>query len=975
MANPTGWDRSRYATPQEHTEPPPHALGDPHDGAAYYAAPGVPRPSDDARFAPQRTVPQLPGAHAVAHVATSPGGYAVPPHRAPLPASPRSGYATPPSPHSSGTYRQLPTGMRTAGRAGGAIAAPGMAPGGVFPTGIPASAMSPSPTHAPAGAYQRYPPPPSPSGRSYSVDVQLPHPLRGATLSYDDVSTTADVPAPSTPPRQTAQRDSAPRPSMDALTASMSSISLPTSLSQHAALAAVPPRGARRTSQSVQVAGASPCSAASAAAPDSPASVRSPRTRDSASGPSRNTFKSMFGGFVHSMSDAFVAPQHKRLEISTPYDPVHVTHVGFDASRGEFTGLPREWQILLQHSGISRQEQQRHPQAVMDIVAFYQDNAQGGDVAGGANDAVWSKFAPSPAAETDEAPRASSSTTVLPGPAAHAPLHPLRPAADASAPAYAVDYSFGNGSISAGPRAAAAAGAAPTFPPVLHASAQAYGDARNQVQPAAPAPLTPTSAATPPAPRALPIAPASPSAHAFSPSHATAPSHVAAPMPMTTGWAPEESAPPASVSGAPGSDGAALMDPPPPEDTPTRLPPPPPSFRPPELLYSGKSPASRRVEENAALLPPAMVPAAGSLQPERTATDLVRSHSQRARQQTEATTAAAAAAAPTKAETGAHAPRAPASPGGTGMVPRRRETRRSKVTNAQVLTRLRAVCMPGDPTKMFNDLVKIGQGASGGVFTARSIGSEQLVAIKQMVLEQQPKKDLIVNEIEVMKQSRHPNVVNFLNAFLNQGELWVVMEYMEGGPLTDVVLNSILSEAQIAAIAKECATGLRHLHRQGVIHRDIKSDNVLLSMRGEIKLTDFGFCAQITPAQAKRVTMVGTPYWMAPEVVTRKEYGSRVDIWSLGILCIEMVDGEPPYLNENPLRALYLIATNGTPKLQQPEKLSDPFRDFLDVCLDVDADRRPDAGTLLEHAFLQGPASLASLIPHIRAAHNNRKKP
>ncbi|OWK06161.1 PAK2, partial [Cervus elaphus hippelaphus] len=265
----------------------------------------------------------------------------------------------------------------------------------------------------------------------------------------------------------------------------------------------------------------------------------------------------------------------------------------------------------------------------------------------------------------------------------------------------------------------------------------------------------------------------------------------------------------------------------------------------------------------------------------------------------------------------------------------------------------------GDPKKKYTRYEKIGQGASGTVFTATDVALGQEVAIKQINLQKQPKKELIINEILVMKELKNPNIVNFLDSYLVGDELFVVMEYLAGGSLTDVVTETCMDEAQIAAVCRECLQALEFLHANQVIHRDIKSDNVLLGMEGSVKLTDFGFCAQITPEQSKRSTMVGTPYWMAPEVVTRKAYGPKVDIWSLGIMAIEM--------------ALYLIATNGTPELQNPEKLSPIFRDFLNRCLEMDVEKRGSARELLQHPFLKLAKPLSSLTPLIMAAKEAMK--
>ena len=193
--------------------------------------------------------------------------------------------------------------------------------------------------------------------------------------------------------------------------------------------------------------------------------------------------------------------------------------------------------------------------------------------------------------------------------------------------------------------------------------------------------------------------------------------------------------------------------------------------------------------------------------------------------------------------------------GGPGAAAQARPRQRQRQSNGfDVVAALKQICHDGDPREIFRGFTKIGQGASGGVFTGHERGTNRLVAIKQMNLEQQPKKDLIINEIIVMKDSSHPNIVNFIESYLCGGELWVVMEFMEGGSLTDVVTFNIMTEGQIASVCRETLKGLQHLHSKGVIHRDIKSDNILLSNEGSIKISEY-ILSVLNPAVGVALTI------------------------------------------------------------------------------------------------------------------------
>lgn len=289
------------------------------------------------------------------------------------------------------------------------------------------------------------------------------------------------------------------------------------------------------------------------------------------------------------------------------------------------------------------------------------------------------------------------------------------------------------------------------------------------------------------------------------------------------------------------------------------------------------------------------------------------------------------------------------------------------------MKKLLAIVNPGDPRQKYHLLGQIGAGASGSVYTAVDTKTSEKVAIKMIDMRKQAKKVLILTEIDVMKNKKHPNVVNYYDSYLvDEHQLWVIMEFMQFGPLTDLVTTLILREGQIAVLVRETLKAIEFLHSNRIIHRDIKSDNILLGLDGQVKVIDFGFCAQLDNMDEKRRTFAGSPYWLSPEIITRKAYDTKTDIWSLGILIIEMLEGAPPYLNEAPLKAIYLIASRGKPDINY-DKLSPELADFLDKCLNIDPEARATATMLLEHPFLNLAEPISSILPLIKHKTRNQR--
>ncbi|XP_018598449.1 serine/threonine-protein kinase PAK 4 isoform X1 [Scleropages formosus] len=289
-----------------------------------------------------------------------------------------------------------------------------------------------------------------------------------------------------------------------------------------------------------------------------------------------------------------------------------------------------------------------------------------------------------------------------------------------------------------------------------------------------------------------------------------------------------------------------------------------------------------------------------------------------------------------------------------------------RVSHEQFRAALQMVVDPGDPRTYLDHYIKIGEGSTGIVCIATVKSTGKLVAVKKMDLRKQQRRELLFNEVVIMRDYHHENVVEMYNSYLVGDELWVVMEFLEGGALTDIVTHTRMNEEQIATVCLSVLKALSVLHSQGVIHRDIKSDSILLTHDGRVKLSDFGFCAQVSKEVQRRKSLVGTPYWMAPELISRLPYGPEVDIWSLGVMVIEMVDGEPPYFNEPPLKAMKMIRDNLPPKLKNLHKVSPLLKGFLDRMLVRDPAQRATASELLKHPFLTKAGPPSCIVPLMR---------
>jgi len=280
-----------------------------------------------------------------------------------------------------------------------------------------------------------------------------------------------------------------------------------------------------------------------------------------------------------------------------------------------------------------------------------------------------------------------------------------------------------------------------------------------------------------------------------------------------------------------------------------------------------------------------------------------------------------------------------------------------------------------DPKKEYEVLETIGKGSFGAVYRARRRESGEVVAIKKVDVKGEDVES-IIREIEIMKDIKSPFVVRYFGNYFWRNKIWISMELCDEGSALELVQDmGTLPELFIAPISKSVLSGLVYLHEKKVVHRDIKPGNLLLAHDGSIKLADFGISSQLTGDRTRMQTMIGTPYFLAPEVVSQGEgYSAKIDVWALGISCLQMADGKPPYSDINPMRALFLISQNDPPTLAKPDTWSPDFLDFVNRALTKAQAERPTAKDMLSFPFVADPVPHHLVMAKVKEVREGRLK-
>eukprot|EP01100_Stratorugosa_tubuloviscum_P007669 TRINITY_DN316_c0_g2_i1.p1 TRINITY_DN316_c0_g2~~TRINITY_DN316_c0_g2_i1.p1 ORF type:complete len:655 (-),score=405.89 TRINITY_DN316_c0_g2_i1:137-2101(-) len=635
-------------------------------------------------------------------------------------------------------------------------------------------------------------------------------------------------------------------------------------------------------------------------------------------------------------------------QIGAPTNLQHHCHMGFDPKTGTFSGMPDEWKVMLGTSGISANEIQSNPDAVLQALEFHKRLIDGGSSppplngSGGAG-------AGRGAGAGAGAGRGRGAALNRGGSNLPSVAPPPPPTSSSNGPGSFQSQSSGrlqqqyqnqNGPGNGGSNPPPIPSVPSSNVPLRGTASKGPGVNRGPPVPRSPLPATPSQS--------------------FSNNQSSSPTTTPTPSTPTGRGAPISRG---NLTRANSSPGIPRIS----EDSSTNGPTAPP-----------RAPGSRGATNNNTRGPAPTAPSISNStpppnpNPTPTPTPTPLSNS----------TPPGRGQAPVPGGRGAPTPRPP-TPGGRGApnsapaptavstpapAPASNDDSNGATVNRKDL-KIEDIVSKDDPMVRFANLKKVGQGTSGSVFVASDSRSKQQVAIKQMILDQQPNPQVVINEILLMRDCQHPAIVNFIDSYLVSGTLWVIMEFMDGCDLTAVIeACAPFTEPEIATICRECIAGLEHLHVKDIIHRDIKSDNIMCKMDGRVKLTDFGFGAQLSPDQEKRKTMVGTPYWMAPEVIKGEYYDQKVDIWSTGIMALEMIDGEPPYMDQAPLRALFLIVSRGRPDFKNGPSMTPEFKDFVEKCTIISPAERPTSTELLQHPFFKKAGTTASIAPLVQRA-------